>query len=130
MITIDQEAQTRIMYPFEIDRMSERCRTDNNYYTFPTPGISLVWENYFFLLANAEVKSLDPKYYYRPSYLSYYEYGVPNLDYLLMIVNNITCIEDFSMSNVIIPSMESIVDMCNKKYDIPDNPLEMEPIEW
>ena len=52
----------------------------------------------------------------RPDYMSYDEYGTVALAHLLMYVNSVFCIEEFDLSTVILPSMESIIDICKDKY--------------
>jgi hypothetical protein len=65
----------------------------------------------------------------RPDYLSFDSYGVVTLGQLLMYVNNVGAIEDFDLDKVIIPSFQSIVDICRDKY--PDvDPSELTEINW
>lgn len=115
MITIDGESRLRIRFPFEIDNMAYRYKTDNGYYTFTSPSISILEKHYYFLLRNSNELQFSSRYKYKPSYLSYDQYGVVNLAYLLMYVNNVMCIEDFDLVSVIIPTMEAIVTVCQDK---------------
>lgn len=115
MITIDSESRLRLRYPFEIDNMAFRYKTDNGYFTFTSPSLSVLDKYYFFLLKNSKEKIFESKYKYKPSYLSYDEYGVVTLGYLLMYMNNVFCMEDFDLVKVIIPSMDSIVTVCQDK---------------
>lgn len=116
MLTIDTESRLRIKNPFEIDNMGKRYKTDNDLYTFTSPSLWTIEKHYFFLLKNSIEKTFEIKYRYRPSYLSFAEYGVVNLDYLLMRMNGIFCAEDFDLNTVIIPSMSSIVTICQDKF--------------
>jgi hypothetical protein len=129
MITILDDASIRSKYPFEADNMGERFATENGIYTFSSPGLEVLQKNYIYLLANSEVRQLEKRFYYKPSYLSFAVYGVPNLDYLLMYINNIMCAEDFTMDNVYVPSMDSIVAVCGQGYR-PKSPDKLETIQW
>lgn len=125
MITIDNEARLQIRYPFEIDNMSNRYKTTNEMYGFTSPSLWTLEKNYFFLLRNSVLKNFDQKYKYKPSYLSYDEYGVVNLDFLLMYINSVFCAEDFDLSVIIIPSMSAIVTTCQDKFPyVEDSKLE------
>jgi hypothetical protein len=129
MITIDVEAKGRIRHPIEIDRMAERYKNVNKTYTFTSPSLWVYEKNLFYLLKNSEVVDFDPKYFMRPDYLSFDSYGVVTLGQLLMYVNNVGAIEDFDLDKVVIPSFQSIVDICRDKY--PDiNPSELTEINW
>jgi len=129
MITIDNESRLAIRYPFELDVMSNRYKTTNELFGFTSPAMWVLEKNYFFLLRNSIVKSFDQKYKYRPSYLSYDEYGVVNLDYLLMYINHIACVEDFDLMEVIVPSMSSIVTMCQDKFPLIED-SQLERVAW
>ena len=115
MITIDSESRLRVRFPFEIDNMANRYKTESNYFTFTSPSLSVLEKYYYYLLRNSIEKQFSSRYKYKPSYLADDEYGVVNLGYLLMYVNNIQCVEDFDLVTVIIPSMDSIVTMCQDK---------------
>ena len=115
MITIDSESRLRVRYPFEIDNMAKRYKTESTYFTFTSPSLSVLEKYYYYLLRNSTEKQFSSRYKYKPSYLAYDEYGVTNLGFLLMYMNNIQCVEDFDLVSVIIPSMDSIVTMCQDK---------------
>jgi hypothetical protein len=129
MQTIDSDSALRILYPFEIDKMAPRYKTENGIYTFTSPSMYSIEKNYFFLLRNSVVKQFEQKYIYKPSYMSYDEYGVVNLDLLLMYVNGISCAEEFNLETVIVPIMSAVVDMCQDKF--PEKQIsELEKIAW
>jgi len=65
----------------------------------------------------------------KPAYLSYDEYGTVMLSHLLMFINNIKSIEDFNLDKVIIPSFDSIVNICKNRF--PDRDVnELLKIKW
>jgi hypothetical protein len=115
-ITIDQESRQRIRIPFDIDNMCARYKTDSEIYVFPSFSLWTIQKNLFYLLRNSVLVEFDPKYKYRPDYMSYDEYGTVSLSYLLMYINSVDCIEDFDLNSVIIPSLSSIVDICKDKF--------------
>jgi len=116
METIDKESRQRVRLAIDIDNMADRFKTSNNIYTFPSPTLWAIEKNLFFLLRNSTKKKFERKYVMRPDYLSFDEYGTVALAQLLMYINNIYCIEDFDLDTIIIPSMQSIVDICRDKF--------------
>ena len=70
------------------------------------------------LLYDSELRKLEPKYYQRPDRLSFDEYGTEALDWILMLVNNVCCYEDFVLPEVYIPSYNAILEVTN--YVIPE----------
>ncbi len=129
MITIDVEARRLSKLSIDIDKMRQWFKTENSIYSFPSPTIYAIEKNYYYLLRNSYKKDFDSKYKMRPDYLSFDEYGTTVLFQLLLIVNNIQCIEDFILEKVIIPSMESIIQVSqdNISYMSSD---EYEEISW
>ena len=130
MITIKNDATIRVKYPFEIDNMAQRFKTENALFTFSSPGLEVLQKNYIYLLANSESIQLEKKFYQKPSYLSFNKYGVPNLDYILMYVNNVMCAEDFVIENVYVPTMDSIVFVSGISYRSIDDTKDLESIQW
>lgn len=129
MITIENEARIAIKYPFEIDVMATRYKTSNELYGFTSPSLWVLEKNYFYLLRNSIIKEFNQKYKYRPSYLSYDEYGVINLDFLLMYINSVSCVEDFDLNTVIIPTTSSIITACQDKFPIVED-SQLERVYW
>lgn len=130
MITIDQDAKIGSRQPYEVDNMGERYRTENGIYTFSSPSLDVLEKYLFYLLKNSRVDKFDQKYQYKPSYLSYDEYGVTNLEYVLMYVNGVYLPEEFDLSNVIIPTMDAIIYICKDKYSVEKDPTSFESINW
>jgi hypothetical protein len=129
MLTIDQEAQRNVKASFEVDNMGQRYKTTNHIYTFTSPSISVIDKNLFYLLRNSYEMSLEQRYMYRPSYLSYDKYGVVNLDYLLMYINGVMCAEEFTIPVVVVPTMSAIVEVCQMKFTIPRNSSELPSLD-
>jgi len=109
--TIDKEAERFARSPFSIERMATRYKTDNDLFSFPSPTLATIERYLFFLLKNSTVKVMDSKYRWKPDYLSYDEYGTVILWELLMYVNQIFAVEDFNLKEVVIPSLQSIIEM-------------------
>jgi hypothetical protein len=129
MITIDLESKQRIKSPIDIDNMGERYKTESEVFTFTSPSLWTLEKHLFFLLKDSIEKTFEPKYRMKPDYLSYDEYGTVILSYLLMFVNGVYSLEDFDLDNVIIPSYDSIVEICKDKFPKKD-PNELDIVTW
>ena len=129
MITIDNEAKQRIRHPVDLDWMSERYKTTSGYYSFPSPFLWTIEKHIFHLLKNSKQKTFDPKYIMRPDYLSFDEYGTVILAPLLMYVNSVPSIEDFDLDTVVVPGLQSIIDITQDKFAKKDA-SELEEVDW
>ena len=128
-ITIDQEAKQFSKLAIDIDKMSDRYRTENGYFTFSSPTLWTIEKNLFYLLRNSVRKEFEQKYIMRPSYVSFDEYGTVVLDKLLMFVNNVTCIENFNLDSIILPTFDAIVEICQDNFPEKE-PEDMFEVEW
>jgi hypothetical protein len=128
-LTIDQEVRQFIRSPFDISKMSDTYKTSNGIYTFQSPSLKTIDQNFYYLLRNAREVEFEKKYKYKPDYLSYDQYGTVILDQLLMYVNGIFSPEDFDLVTVVIPTKEAIVDILPD--DFPEKEVEdMTAISW
>ena len=114
--TIDKESKQRRRLAIDIDWMSDRYKTQTNIYTFPSPSIWTIEKNLYYLLKNSKQIDFDRKYFMRPDYLSFDEYGTVSLANLLMYVNTVQNIEGFDLDTVIVPSFQAIVRICFDKF--------------
>ena len=129
MITIDQESKNRARLAIDLDNFADRYKTENGYFSFTSPSLSVIDKHLFYLLRNAKEINFEQKYKWRPDYLSYDQYGTVALKELLMYVNGVQCIEDFDLSTVVIPDFNAIVDICRDKYSKKD-PNDLEQVGW
>ncbi len=129
MITIDVEARRLSKLSIDIDKMRQWYKTSNDIYVFPNPSVYAIEKNYYYLLRNSYKKDFDVKYKMRPDYLSFDEYGTTSLYPLLMIVNNVQCMEDFNLEKVIIPTMDAIIQLTQDNISYM-SPSEYEEIVW
>jgi hypothetical protein len=129
MLLINTESRQRIRSPIEVDNFSPRFKTNNGLYTFTSPSLWTIEKNLFYLLKNSDEIKFDLKYKYKPSYLSYDQYNTVVLEYLLMYINNVYCVEDFNLTTVIIPSLSSIIDICQDKFS-KQSVTNMESVGW
>jgi hypothetical protein len=129
MITIDQESKNRARLSIDLDNFADRYKTENNYYSFTSPSLSVIEKYLFYLLRNSKQVTFESKYKWRPDYLSYDYYGTVALKELLMYVNGVQCVEEFDLSNVIIPDFSAIVDICRDKYSKKDSD-NLERVGW
>jgi hypothetical protein len=122
---IDDEARILSKYSNDLDNfrrlysIKEETSNETILVQFVAPKI-IAFEDYrFVLLQNSRTELLQPSKYFRPDYVSFDEYGTPNLWALIMFINNVPTMEDFILENILIPS-ETIVskialDVLNKK---------------
>lgn len=129
MITIDNEAKRNKRLPINIDRFSRTYKTENNLYVIKAPDFPVLDKHLYYLLVNSEEKKFDKKYRYKPSYLSYDEYGTVILEFLLMYVNNVMCIEDFDLKTVVVPDFSAIKEVCKDKISQEDVE-DLQSISW
>ena len=127
---IDTEARRRLRQPTDVEHMRDRYKCENNIYVFPSPTLETIEKNMFFLLRNSEYKKFEQKYIMRPDYLSYDEYGTIVLDQLLMFVNGIFCVEEFSLDKVVVPSFSAVVYICQDKFPLDRDVDELIEVEW
>jgi len=116
VITIDAEVKQRIKVPYDFDAFTERLITENGYFVFPSATFWTFKKNLFYLLKNSRRIPLESRYKYKPDYLSNDEYGTVILANAIMLINNVTCIEEFDIPEVIIPTKFSIVEMCKDSF--------------
>jgi hypothetical protein len=129
MQLISDESRQRVRVVLDVENFSPRYKTENGIYTFTSPSLWTLEKNYFYLLKNSTVIPFDQKYLYKPSYLSYSVYETIALEYVLMYVNNVFCTEDFNLTSVIIPSLSSIIDICQDKFS--KQPVDnLEVVSW
>ena len=129
MITIDQEARQFKNLAIDIDKMSDRYRTENGYFTFSSPTLWTIEKNLFYLLRNSRRENFNQKYIMRPDYASFDEYGTVVLDKLLMFVNSVVCVENFNLDTIVYPSFSSIVDICQDNFPQKD-PDDLIEVDW
>lgn len=124
MITIDQDAARLSRSPLNFDNYCKKYLSYNEQFIFPSPQPETLEKNIFLLLVNSSEKIFDQKYKYKPSYLSYDEYGTTILDKLLMYVNGVMCVEEFDLITVIIPKLQTIIDVLQDKFPKRENTLD------
>jgi len=129
MVTIEQEARQRINIPYDIDFTGDRYRTVNGVFNFPSPSLWTIEKNLFYLLKNSTQVPLERQYHFRPDYLSFDSYNTVSLWYLLLYVNQVSCIEDFVIDTVVIPALSAVVDICQDKFPEKDR-TDLQKVKW
>ena len=129
LYTIDKEAIKQLQSPFDIEKYGARYKTDNDYFTFPSPSLDTINKNLYYLLKNSTEKEFEQKYRYRPDYLSYDEYSTTILWQLLLYVNNVFSTEDFDLQTVIVPTLDAIIYILNDLHSIPE-PQDLSSVDW
>jgi len=119
-----------VLSPLSLDNMTNRYNTSSGIYTFSSPDLWTLEKNLFYLLANSTVVIFQAMYVCKPDYASFDEYGTTQLAQLLMYVNNVHCIEDFDLTQMIIPSMPAIINILQDKIQIPNDVTKLEDINY
>jgi|TARA_Y100000310_G_C20683417_1_gene817472 hypothetical protein len=133
-ITIEQEANALSKLVTDIDNTRRRYTKteDDTLINFVSPYFFIYQKHRFYLLKNSVRKTLDPKFKYRPDYLSHEEYGTTTLWTLILFINDIPNIESFDQNQVLVPTFQSILQLArnndefNKISDL--NELNKEPV--
>lgn len=128
-VTIDRETKQLIRSPLDISKMSDRYKTANGIYSLPSPTLTTIEKNLYFLLRNSKSEKFKSEYKFKPDYLSFDEYGTVILDQLLMYINNVKTVEEFDLQTVVIPTFDAIVSILSD--DFPEKePSEMIVVDW
>ncbi len=116
MFRVENDAERNILLATDEDKFRRKYReiTDDITVTFASPHLSVLEMYKYFLLSQSEKRVLDQKYYYRPDYVSQKEYGTETLWYLILFVNDISCIEEFNKYEIYVPSYSSILQIAKK----------------
>ena len=128
-LTIDNETKQIIRSPLDISKMSDRYKTANDIFSFPSPTLTTIEKNLYFLLRNSRTETFKGEYKFKPDYLSFDNYGTVILDQLLMYVNNIKTVEEFDLQTVVIPTFDAIVSILSD--DFPEKEAsQMTVVDW
>lgn len=130
--TVYDESRDRSRQAIDFEKQSNRYKTENDYFTFPDPNITVLEKYLYYLLKNSkEVEFNNSMYQYRPDYVSFDYYGTPNLDKLLMFVNGIRTVEEFTnLKTVLVPSLQSINTILQDNFDPDKDVDDLEAVGW
>jgi hypothetical protein len=78
------------------------------------PFYPLIEKNYDYLKLQSKYILLEPKYKYRPDYLSFDEYGIIHFWFILLYLNDCYDIYTFDKRYVYIPTYEDIIDLLDE----------------
>ncbi len=123
MKTIEIEAKKNSLLAIDEDKYRIKYKLQDSGYNiqFVSPQFYIFEKYRYYLLKESKRIQLPQKYYYRPDYLSYDEYGTTCLWYLLLYINDIPCIEEFNTNEILIPTFSSILKISkNTKKEIID----------
>lgn len=94
-------------YTKEIDEDTDTNITIN----FVSPYIQ-IWEDYkYYLLKNSDYITISPTKFYRPDYVSYDLYKSTNLWSMLLYINDIYTIEEFTKDRILAPTKSAIIQL-------------------
>jgi len=129
-ILIDREALQQSKSSIDWERFGDRFKTNNGYFSFPNPNMETVEKNLFYLLRYSNEVAWEPKYKYRPDYVSYDYYGTTQLGNFIMYVNGVRLLEEFQdLSTIIIPSFNAVITALRDNFP-KKNVDDLEAIEW
>ena len=127
---ITDDIRQQMRQPTDIEHMRDRYRCVDNIFVFPSPTLETIEKNLFYLLKYSEYTQLHQKYHMRPDYLSFDTYGTVILDQLLMFVNGIFNVEQFSVDKIVIPSFASITYICQDKFSVDRDIDDLTEVGW
>lgn len=107
----------------KIDDLKLKYKIKDISLKFVSPSIDLIDRYKYFLLSQSKYTKVKSGWYMRPDYASYDEYDTPNLDYIIMYLNDCFTPEDFVMTNIYIPSKTAILkivedNILNNNFDL------------
>lgn len=113
MATIDVEAKKLRNLITDVDKHRRRFLKKEGSVTvqFVSPEIVTYEKFRYYLLKNSVKKKVEQKFHYRPDYFSYEEYSVTGLWTLLLYINDMASIEDFTKSEILVPTHSAILDI-------------------
>lgn len=111
--TIDVDASRNSRLITDVDNHRRRLLKDsgNVQVRFISPIITTFEKYRFFLLKESEIRDLKQKYFFRPDYLSFDEYGTTVLWPLILYINDIPSLEEFNKEEILLPSFDSILEI-------------------
>ena len=114
---LDMDAEKNILLATDSDKFRKKYKeTKNNIdITFASPYFYTLEKYKFYLLRKSTNIVLNHKYYYKPDYLSYDEYGTETLWYMILYLNNISSIEQFDVYDVVLPTYGAIIDIAGER---------------
>lgn len=128
--TIDVEARKLANLSVDPDKFRRQYISRDGDYKiqFVSPLYTTYEKHRFYLLSKSIKVKLDHKYWYRPDSLSKDVYGVTSMWQLLMLLNNVMSIDEFSLEEVLIPSYDSILEISKDNKNLP-LPLDLDKIQ-
>ena len=114
---LDLDAEKNILLATDPDKFRKKYRESKNgiNITFASPYFYTLEKYKFYLLRKSTSIVLEKKYYYKPDYLSYDEYGTETLWYMILYLNNVASIEQFDILDVILPTYSAIIDIAKER---------------
>ena len=127
MPSIDVEAKRAIGLITDIDRYRNRyvSKEANISIEFVSPSFEVFECNRFYILKNSIKRPLEQKYHFKPDYLAYDEYGTTTAWPMIMYINNISSMEDFTVPEVIIPNYGVLLNLSNFEQSY-ERPLDLD----
>ena len=108
-------------------KLAQSNKTKNTYFRYMnefgyllvySPNIVIADDNKQFLISQSNYIQLDPIYYQRPDLMSFDLYGTSDLWYILLHINDIPSMCDFTTNFIYVPPMTAVFEFL-KDY-IPD----------
>jgi hypothetical protein len=97
---------------------------------FDSPHIYIFKDYYGFLRANSDYIELDQRYFQKPETLSMEIYETIKLWEMLLYVNNVFCIEDFTMDKIYLPKYDAVFEMMRRYIKDSDRVTTLSDIDW
>lgn len=111
--TINSESSylSKVISDLDFYRRFYTVRSDDERKTpvrFISPALSAYDKYRYVLLRDSHIRELTQQYWYRPDYVSYEEYKTTNYWAVLLYINDIPSIEEFTKSTIIVPELSAL----------------------
>jgi len=119
-VIIESDINYRAMYNMDTFRDMFRLKTFVEYADSSVKSSDVVFLDFndlfldthkLFLASRCEIKEFQSRWQYRPNYLSYDIYGTQSFAYLLLYMNDVVSVLDFTFDYVKVPMMSAIKEL-------------------
>ena len=105
---LDALQESKLLYNSITDISKYKSLVNVSGKVIPSLSFDKLIHFYGYLKYNSETIPMSKRYYMRPDYVAYDNYGTINLSWLVLWVNDCRSALDFTMQNIIVPFSYSV----------------------
>lgn len=116
-INSDSAYKSKVFSDIDFYRRFYTVRSNDDLKTpirFISPALYAYDRYRYVLLRDSRIRELSQQYWYRPDYVSYEEYNTTNYWAVLLYINDIPSIEEFTKDRIIVPSISALSTVLNE----------------